>query len=191
MTKSSMLAPSNSIGPCTRSSKRIAPSGTRKRIGARTLLALARGDLVGGQRAAGAVVAPGAAGLLRRVALRFQLFRRAVAVVRAALRDEARRHRAIAIEPLGLKVRTVRAADLRALVPVETEPAQAVENALDHVRRRALDVGVLDAQDEDAAVPAREEPVEERGAGAADVQVAGGRRSEADADHRVIGFQSW
>ena len=38
----------------------------------------------------------------------------------------------------------------------------------------------------DAAVPAREEPVEERRAGAADVQVAGRRRSEADADHHSI-----
>ena len=37
----------------------------------------------------------------------------------------------------------------------------------------------------DAAVAPREQPVEERRAGAADVQVAGGRRREADA--RIIG----
>ena len=75
------------------------------------------------------------------------------------------------------------AADLRAFVPVETEPAQAVEDALDHLRRRALGVGVFDAQHEHAAEPPREQPVEEGRAGAADVQVAGGRWSEADADH--------
>ena len=52
---------------------------------------------------------------------------------------------------------------------------------LDHLVRRALGVGVLDAQHEHAAVAAREQPVEERRARAADVQVAGGRRREADA----------
>ena len=75
----------------------------------------------------------------------------------------------------------MRAADERPFVPVEAEPAQAVENAVDHFRRRSLDVGVFDAQHEDAAVPAREEPVEEGRAGAADVQVTGRRWSEADA----------
>ena len=50
--------------------------------------------------------------------------------------------------------------------------------------RRSLDVGVLDAQDEHAAVASGKQPVEERGASAADVEVAGGRRSEANArDH--------
>src|SRR5581483_8750702 len=105
----------------------------------------------------------------------------AVAVVRAPLRDELLRERAIAIETLRLKVRRVRPADLRPLVPVEAEPAHAVQNALDHLVGRALDVGVLDAQDEHAAVPPREEPVEERGARAADVKVAGGRRGESNA----------
>ena len=52
---------------------------------------------------------------------------------------------------------------------------------VDHLLRRALDVGVLDAQHEHAAVTPREQPVEERRAGAADVEVAGGRRREADA----------
>ena len=42
-------------------------------------------------------------------------------------------------------------------------------------------VGVLDAEEELAAVLARVEPVEERRARAADVQVAGGRRREAEA----------
>ena len=75
----------------------------------------------------------------------------------------------------------MRSADVRALVPVEAEPAQPVEDAGDHVGRRALDVGVFDAQDERAAVAPRVEPVEERRAGAADVQVTGRRGREADA----------
>ena len=53
-----------------------------------------------------------------------------------------------------------------------------------HVPRLSLDVGVLDAQHEDAAVAPRVEPVEKGGTGAADVQIAGGRRGKPDArDH--------
>ena len=88
-------------------------------------------------------------------------------------------HRAMTIETLRLEVGCVRAADIRPFVPVEAEPAQAVEDAVDHLLRRSLGVGVLDAQHEHAAVAAREQPVEERGARAADVEVAGGRGSEA------------
>ena len=68
-----------------------------------------------------------------------------------------------------------------ALVPVEAEPAHALQNAVDHLCGRALEVGVLNAQDERAAVMAGEQPVEQRGAGAADVQIAGGRGRETDA----------
>ena len=86
---------------------------------------------------------------------------------------------------LGLAVRTVRPADVRPLVPVEPEPLERVEDVADVLLGGAVAVGVLDAEDERSAVMAREEPVEERGAGAADVEIAGGRRSEADAgSHR-------
>ena len=91
------------------------------------------------------------------------------------------RRRAIAIEPLRLEIRRVRAADLRALVPIDPQPAQAIEDAGDHLGLRALDVGVFDAQDERAAVTAGIQPVEESGARAADMQVAGGRRGEPEA----------
>jgi len=65
----------------------------------------------------------------------------------------------------------VRSADFWPLVPVEAEPAEAVEDPVDHLGRRAIDVGVLDAQDKGAAVPARVEPVEQRRACAADMQI--------------------
>src|SRR5439155_5033852 len=63
----------------------------------------------------------------------------------------------------------------------EAKPAKPVENALDHFGRRTLDVGVLDAQHEGAAVAPCEEPVEQRGARAADVQIAGWGGSESNA----------
>ena len=69
-----------------------------------------------------------------------------------------------------------------ALVPVEAEPFQAVVDDLHGVDGVAGLVGVLDAQDELAAVVPREEPVEQGGARPADVQKAGGRRGETDAD---------
>ena len=89
--------------------------------------------------------------------------------------------RPVLVEPLRLEVRGVRPADVRPFVPVEAEPAQAVDDPRDHLPRRSLGVGVLDAQHERAAMPPREQPVEERRARAADVQVAGRRRCEPDA----------
>ncbi len=72
----------------------------------------------------------------------------------------------------------------RALVPVELEPAQRVEDLLDVLGRRALAVGVLDAQHHLAPFVAGEQPVEQRRAGAADVQRAGWRWSEANPHNR-------
>ena len=73
----------------------------------------------------------------------------------------------------------------RLAVPVEPEPLEAVENGVHRGLRRALAVGVLDAQQERAAEPLRVEPVEQRRARAADVQEAGrgGREAGDDAGH--------
>src|SRR5688500_6475875 len=101
--------------------------------------------------------------------------------------DERVRVLAVFLLALRLEVRRMRAADVGPLIPVETEPAQAVDDAGDHLPRRALRVGVLDAQHERAAMPPREQPVEERRARAADVQVAGRGWSETNANgHQAI-----
>ncbi len=83
---------------------------------------------------------------------------------------------------LTLEVGTVVAADLRAFVPLESEPAEAVVDDLVGFVGVALGVGVLHAEHEGAAVFAGVEPVEEGGAGASDVEKTGGRRGEAGAD---------
>jgi hypothetical protein len=80
----------------------------------------------------------------------------------------------------------MRAADNRPLVPIQAEPAHAVEDAVDHLGGGSIGVSVLDPQHEDAAMPARQQPVEERGAGATDVQVTGRRGRETDAYHPLI-----
>src|SRR2546422_5731258 len=144
-------------------------------------VALARGDFIRGQTAARPVVFPAPFTFFPSVALGLQFFLRAVAVVRVTVRDQPFRHRAMAIEPLGLKVRRVRTADLRSLVPVESQPSQAIEDPFDHIRRRALDVRILDPQHEHAAQTTGEEPVEEGSPCAAYVEIAGRRGSKADA----------
>src|SRR5436190_12474932 len=68
------------------------------------------------------------------------------------------------------------------LVPVEAEPREAVEDDLGVFVGGTGLVGVFDAQQELAALFAGEEPVEEGSSGSANVEVAGGRRGEADAD---------
>ena len=67
-------------------------------------------------------------------------------------------------------------------VPIEAEPAHPVEDRVDRLLGRARLVGVLDPQQELAAVVAGEQPVEQRRARAADVQEAGRRGREAGDD---------
>ncbi len=69
----------------------------------------------------------------------------------------------------------------RALVPVDAQPLEGLENGADQLRPAALLVGVLDAQDQRARLVAGEEPVEQRRAGPTHVQVARGCGREADA----------
>ena len=174
--------------PCTRSSNAVRPSGTRNRIARGAPAASRARDLVGGSARHVRSYVHDAAGRLGGLALRLQLLGPAVAVVRVARCDQPRRR--------GARYRSSRSVwKYGACGPPtpgpssQSSPSQrhAVEDAGDHVGRRALDVGVFDAQDERAAVAAGVEPVEERGARAADVQIPGRRRRETDADgHRTI-----
>ncbi len=99
-----------------------------------------------------------------------------VRAVGAAAVEQRPQCLAVALGALGLHDRP--------FVPVELQPAQRVEDLLDVLGRRALAVGVLDAQQELSALVAREQPVEQGGARAADVQRARGRWCEAD-PHRM------
>ena len=79
-------------------------------------------------------------------------------------------------------IRAVGAAHVRAFIPIEAQPAQPVHDGLDGPPHGALLVGVLDAQNKPAAMLAGEQPVIERGARPADVEVAGGAGSETYAN---------
>jgi hypothetical protein len=105
---------------------------------------------------------------------RVELVLRAVAVVSRASLQHVADHFLVPVESLRLIERP--------LVVVQVEPRHALEDHLHRVRRGALHVRVLDAQDELALHAPGIEPAEERGADAADVQHAGGRRGEAGDD---------
>ena len=70
----------------------------------------------------------------------------------------------------------------RTLVVFQPEPGHALQDGVHRLGGGALEVGVLDAQDEGAAVLARIQPGEQRGARAADVQVTGGARGKSGAN---------
>ena len=151
---------------------------------ARRVRGFERRGFIGRAREAGAVVHPAAASGLGRLPLLLHRLSRTVAIVGAPLGDQAIRHRAITIEPLGLKVGRVRSADVWSFVPIEPDPAQPVEDAGHHFPRGPAGIRVFDAQHERPAMTPRVEPVEERRPGAADMQVSCGGWGEADAGHR-------
>ena len=128
------------------------------------------------------VVAGRLLGLLLGLAHLGQPLGGAPAVVGVAVGEQALDVRPVGLEPLGLAVRRERAADVRALVPLQAEPAQGVEDLLLAVLAEARPVGVLDAQHELAALLADEGEVEERDVRRADVRVTGRRRRDAQAD---------
>ncbi len=70
----------------------------------------------------------------------------------------------------------------RLFVPVEPQPRQAVEDRVDRGLRRAFAIRVLDAEQEAPTVVPREQPVEQGGAGTADVKEPRRRRSETSHD---------
>src|SRR5438552_1188752 len=82
----------------------------------------------------------------------------------------------------------MRAADFGAFVPIEAEPAEAIENRLQCFADISHLIGVVDAKNELAAVLAGEQPVEKSGADAADVQVASwaGCKTGTDYHHRFL-----
>ena len=101
--------------------------------------------------------------------LGLELLRRAETIVGVAAVEQPLGVLGIEGEALRLAVGPAVAAGVHALVPRQAEPPQVVLDRRFRGRRRSLAVGVLDAQDERAAVVAGQQPVEQRGARVADV----------------------
>src|ERR1035441_17706 len=88
---------------------------------------------------------------------------------------------AIDRKTVALAIGRMRTAHVGALVPIDAEPLQVVQQLIFVAGLAALKVGVFDAQDHGSAGLAGEQPVVKCGAGIADVQLPGRRRSETDA----------
>ena len=115
-----------------------------------------------------------------------QLFLGAEAVVGVAGLDQLLGIGEIQVFTLGLDIWADRAADIRALVPLEPALAQRVINDVRRAFHIALLVGVLDAQDELAAVLFRQQVSVQRRANAAQVHKAGGRGGKSCSHFHLV-----
>ncbi len=121
-----------------------------------------------------------------------ELFGCAEAAVGGAVGEEDVGVLAVDFGALGLAVGSEGATDVGALVPVETEPAEGVEDHLLGGGDEAGAVSVLDAEDEFAVALAGVDVIEQADVGGADVGVTGGGGGYADADGGFdVGASHW
>ena len=121
----------------------------------------------------------------RYLPLCFQFFRGAEAAVSLALFEQLLRVPLIDIEALALTVGCIRTANLRALRPLQAEPAQVFDQLGFIANLAPLHISVFNPKHECSAIVAGKEPVVERGAGIAHVQHTGRRGSKAHPRGRV------
>src|SRR5690606_31125056 len=77
----------------------------------------------------------------------------------------------------------------RAFIVLQAQPVHAVDDGLHRFRRRTFEIGILNAQDELAAEVAGIGPGKQRGARAANVEIAGRAGSEAGTDRGANGHE--
>ncbi len=106
----------------------------------------------------------------------FELFRRAVALVGQTFLQQFQRDFRMARLPGGL--------ENGRFICRNAHPGQSVENNIDSLLGGPLTVGILNAQEELAAVMTGKKKVEQGRAGVADMQQAGRTRGKACADRR-------
>ena len=95
--------------------------------------------------------------------------------------------RGVQVQPFRLPIGAVHPAHVGPLFPIETEPAQVLENPDLGFLGRSLDIGILDAQDERTVLAVREQPVEECRARVTHMKVAGGTWSESNSHYGFFG----
>jgi hypothetical protein len=120
------------------------------------------------------------------LALGFEILLGTEATVGFAIEEEPLGVFGIDFEALGLAVGAVftfigQAAETGAFIPVEAKPVEVFHELEFKAGFRALEVSVLNAEDELAAGVASKQPVVESSARVADVEQAGGGRGKSDA----------
>src|SRR5579875_2428422 len=83
--------------------------------------------------------------------------------------------------PLCLVIGAIRAAHVRAFVPIQPKPAEPFEDGVNGALHCTRGIGVFDADNELAPIVAREQPAKERRAEAPDVLDASWARRETSA----------
>ena len=114
----------------------------------------------GGQFQACARVPRRTPGRELRAARDLQLFRRAEARIGQLALGQLCERLVVEFLAFALAIRRMRAADVGALVPLQTEPAQFVELPVEQSLLAAFGIGVLDAQHEATAGSARSQEAE-------------------------------
>ena len=89
-----------------------------------------------------------------------------------------------------LAIGAMRAADIRAFIPAEPQPAQRIEDLHLGFGGRAHLIGILDPQQKLAAMLLGKAIVDQRDIGSADMRITGGRGRNAGADG-FAEFQSY
>ena len=113
-----------------------------------------------------------------------QFFRRIKTAIGLLLIDKLLDVFIVDIPPLGLMIRRVRTADIRALVPVDPQPFQVFEYLIGRGSGIALHVRIFNAQQELAARLASQKPVKQSRPGAPNMEIAGRRRCKPCYDHK-------
>ena len=110
------------------------------------------------------------------------LLGRRVGLVGVAGLKQARGHITVDVHALTLAVGAVRASLTDALVPVEAQPLQGLDDLVEGLLGVAGGIRVFDAEDEGSSRVAGVGPVEQARADHADVRGSCGRGAEADAN---------
>ena len=143
----------------------------------RATLGFIGGDLVRGQRQGGAVIDRRQAAPEQDLAAQVQFLARFIGGVDMAGCLERFEPRFIEGEAVGL---------FFLAVPMEAEPLQVGFDRIRIFGAGAFEVGIIKAQQELATGFARPQPIMERGADIADMEIAGGRRGEAGDDGHYL-----
>jgi hypothetical protein len=153
--------------------------------GVRLALGHCRVGLLGRVVATGTVVLRRLLGSGLRLSLPVEFLRRLERAICRAVRQQSIAVFPVDLGPLALAVRSRGTTDIRALVPLQTNPAQRVEDHLLAAGDETCAVGVLDAQHELAATLLCKNVVQQADVGCSNVRIACGRRRNANADRRV------
>ena len=187
--KSPMVSFSKATSPRRMSWKTVRPSGTRTRSVYGSPAAWRRWTSSGASARHLPEYTESRALGLRRRALGLELLGGAEAGVEVAGLEQARDVLVVDAVALRLPVGAVRPRHAGTLVPLEAHLLHRRDDLHDGLVRTTAEVGILNTEDERALMLTGEDEVVESSPCAAQVQVAGRRRSEADArmrglDHR-------